>query len=309
MKHIEINIWKACNNNCLFCMSWITKNKVLWFEKIETLKNEIIKLNKKWYSSIWLLWWEPTIHPNFLEIINFAKEKWFKDIEVVSNWTKFDDKNYLTEAIKLWLTRISVSIHSINSKEEELLTWGILGILEKKINTIKNIIKATKNWKLKKELSVNIIISKINYKWIKKLILFLYKLWTRSFRLNFIQLEWNSTKNYEILALEYGEFTKYLYDIVSLHNKFENIKINFESIPWCYSWLNYEKFLKYSEQETDRKKDKISRNDIDLVSREIINQLNRRKELKWYINKCKNCFLKWDCEWIWNRYINYFKLK
>lgn len=309
MKHIEINIWKACNNNCIFCMSWITKNKILWFEKIETLKNEIVNLEKNGYKSIWFLWWEPTIHPNFLEIVNFAKINWFKNIEVVSNWTKFDDKKYLSEAIKSWLTRISISIHSIDWKEEELLTGGIWGILDKKINAINNIITEIKKWLLQKELSVNIIVSKINYKWIKKLILFLYKLWVKSFRLNFIQLEWNSTNNYEILALKYEEFNKYLNEIINLNDIYKDMRINFEAIPWCFSWLNYEKYLKYSEQMIDKEKDKISRNDIDLVSREIINQLDRRKELKWYIKKCKNCFLKWDCEWIWIRYINFFKLK
>lgn len=309
MKHIELNLWYLCNNNCLFCMSGITKTKLTKFEEFEVLKNEIINLKTKWYTSIWFLGWEPTIHPNFLEIVEFTKNNWFNNIEVVSNWLKFADKKFLINAIKSWITRIWISIHSINNKEEEILTWGIPGILVNKINAVKNIIDCYDKWLLNKEISISTVISKINYKGIKKLILFLYKIWVKSFRINFIQLEWNSTKNYDLLAIKYEEFEENFLDIIWLNKQFSDIRINFEAIPWCFSWLDYNEYLKYWEQNSDREKDKISRDDIDLKSRDIINQLDRRKELKWYLKKCDKCKIKWECEWIWRRYINFFKLK
>jgi MoaA/NifB/PqqE/SkfB family radical SAM enzyme len=309
MKHIEINIWKACNHKCIFCMSWLTRNDVLWFEDINHLKKEIIILYKKWYNSIWLLWWEPTIHPNFLELIQFLKLVWFKNIEVISNWSKFYDKSFLIKSIKNWLTRISISIHSSTEKDENILLWWVENALKQKIESIKNIIYLYNKWYLKRELSVNIVISKVNYKNIYNTILFLYNLWVKSFRINFIQLEWYSINNFDILALKYEDFKNYLIEIINLHNKYKNIRINFEAIPWCYTWLNYLDFIKYSEQQIDKEKDKISRDDIDLKSRDIINQLTRRKELKLYLKKCNNCFLKNNCEWLWKRYIEYFKLK
>lgn len=305
MKHIEINIWKACNHKCIFCMSWITRNKVLWFEKFETIENEIKKLSNLWYNSIWFLWWEPTIHPNFLEIILCAKNHNFENIEVISNGSKFTNKDFLSDSLKFWLTRISISFHSIIEKEESFLVWWINWVVNQKIEAIRNLLCFFNKWLLKKEISVNIVISKLNYKSIKKTILFLYKIWIKSFRLNFIQLEWYSTKNYDILALKYEDFKDDLLDILNLCNSYKDLKINFEAIPWCFSWLNYENFLKFSEQNIDREKDKISRDDINLTSRDIINQFNRRKELKVYLKKCNNCFLKWECEGIWKRYVDY----
>jgi len=307
MKHIEINIWKACNHKCIFCMSWITRNKVLWFEKLVNLKKEIKILKEKWYNSIWFLWWEPTIHPNFLELVSFTNKQWFQNIEVITNGSTFDDKTFLINSIKNGLTRISVSLHSINNKQEEELVWGVKNVLEQKIKSIKNILYLFNKWVLKKELSVNIVINKLNYRNIKKTIIFLYKLWVKSFRINFIQLEWYSIFNYEKLALTYEDFKKYFKEIIDLHKNFYDIKINFEAIPWCYSWLNYKDFLEYSEQDIDKQKDKISRDDIDLVSRNIINQLYWRRQKKVYLEKCKYCFLKWDCEWIWKRYVDYYK--
>jgi len=309
LKHIELNLWLWCNHKCIFCMSWAARWRVLLLEKYEVLKWEIEELSLKWYNSIWFLWWEPTIHTRFLDLIILAKGKWFKNIEVISNWSKFCDNKFLKQSVSNWLTRISISIHSINREEEAVLTGGIKNVLNEKVDAIKNIIRYNKEGFLKQEISVNIVVSKVNYKNIKKLILVLYKLWVRSFRLNFIQLEWYSVDNYDILALKYEDFKNYLISIISLHKKYTDIRINFEAIPWCYSWLNYEDFLKYSEQDIDREKDKISRDDIDLVSRDIMNQLDRRKELKVYLKKCDNCFLKWTCEWIWKRYVDYFKIK
>jgi len=289
-------------------MSWIARGKVIWFEKKEHLEKEISLLAIRWYNSIWFLWWEPTIHPYFLSLLLYAKEKWFENIEVISNASTFYNKEFLFQAITNWLTRISLSIHSHIWEKEEFLSWGIIGILDKKMQSLKNIIDFYENWFLKRELSVNLVINKINYKDIKETILYLYKRWVKSFRLNFIQLEWTSIKNYSLLSLKYEEFIPYLREILNLSKQYNNLKINFESIPWCFSWLNYSDFLKFSERKIDKEKDKLSRNDIDIISRDIINQKDDRKRVKDYITKCDYCFLKWDCEWIWKRYIDCFKI-
>jgi len=158
-------------------MSWLTRDKLLFFEEFNIVKNELLEFKKLWYNSIWFLWWEPAIHPNFLEIIRFANSLEFYNIEVISNWTKFDNKEFLLRAINNWLTRISISLHSIISGQEELLTWWIKWVLKIKLESIKNILYYYNKWFLKKELSINIVITKINYKVIKKTILYLYKIW------------------------------------------------------------------------------------------------------------------------------------
>ncbi|MDD3646543.1 MAG: radical SAM protein [Candidatus Gracilibacteria bacterium] len=309
MKHIEINIGKACNHKCIFCMSGITRNKVLGFESLTTIKNEINKVSLLGYNSIGFLGGEPTIHPNFLDIVLYAKSKNFINIEVISNGTKFDEYDFLEKSIKNGLTRFSISVHSIYEKEESILVGGIDGIVKQKIKSIQNLLEFYNKGILKKEISVNIVISKVNYKSIKKTILFLCKLGIKSFRLNFIQLEGYSTENYEKLAFKYEDFRIELLNILSLSKKYLDLRINFEAIPWCFSGLNYIDYLKFSEQKIDREKDKISRDDVNLISRDIINQLDRRKELKVYIRKCDKCFLKGECEGIWKRYVDYFKIK
>lgn len=307
-KHIEINIWKACNHKCIFCISWMTKNKVLWFESYETIVNEIKSFKDKGYTSLWFLWWEPTIHPKFLDFVLFAKDVWFENIEVISNGSKFDDKKFLNNAVKNGLSRISISFHSVDEDEEAILTWGISWIVRKKMKALVNILDLYRNWYIRREVSINIVISKLNYKSIKKTILTLYKLWVKSFRLNFIQLEGYSTLHYNILALRYEDFQEELSHILSLCRLYKDLKINFEAIPWCFTGLNYQTFIRHSEQKVDKQKDKVSRDDINLTSRDVIHQLGRRKELKRYLKKCDTCFLKKDCEWIWARYLKHFQI-
>lgn len=288
-------------------MSWITSNKLLWFESYETIESEITKLASMWYDSIWFLWWEPTIHPHFLDFISLAKSNGFKNIEVISNGSKFENYDFLKSAVVAGLTRVSISFHSIIGKQESLLTWWIDGIIKKKLRAVLNLLHVYNQWLIEKEISVNIVVSKVNYLTIKKTILALYKLWVKSFRLNFIQLEWNSTKNYSLVALKYEDFTEELSNILSLCKERSDLRINFEAIPWCFSWLDYETYHTHAEHKMDSEKDKVSRSDIDFVSRDIVDQFARRKELKGYLNKCKNCFLLNTCEGIWKRNINYFK--
>lgn len=308
MKHIEINLWLACNHKCIFCMSWMARNKVLWFEKKETIFSEIEQLFSKGYTSLWFLWWEPTLHPDFLDIVLYAKTRGFSHIEVISNGSKFCQKKFLSQAIENGITRISLSLHSLDEKEEAFLLGWIPAALSQKIESIRNIQSFISLWELRRELSINIVVTQKNYKSIKRTILGLLTLGVKSFRLNFVQLEWYSTHHYKDVAIRYEEFLPELKEILTLTLYSPQLKINFEAIPWCYSWLNYMNYLKFSEQNIDRQKDKISTDDQDSVTREIMSQLSRRKELKIYLQKCEHCFLKWECEWIWKRYADYFSI-
>lgn len=67
MKHIEINIWKACNNKCRFCMSafvWMDEKELTDFSEVAS---EIHKYANKWYTSIGFLGRDISIHPSILD--------------------------------------------------------------------------------------------------------------------------------------------------------------------------------------------------------------------------------------------------
>lgn len=305
MKHIEINLWKTCNHKCIFCMSWLTRFQVKWFEPKSQIIQELKTLSAAWYCSLGFLWWEPTLHPDFVEIVTIAKDFWFTNIEVISNGSKLHDSNFLNKIIAAGITRISISLHSHDPKVETFFTGWATSAWKEKINAIALVNKAYHKWLLNSEISINTVICQTNYKDLPKLSFLLHKLWVHSQRFNFIQLEWYSQTNIQEVALTYSDFKPYLKKLLLFWNRI-GVRMNFEAIPWCVSGLNYMDYSKHSESIVDQIKDNISTDDIDFISRKVTHQKTKRLLLKQYFSKCEHCFLKNDCEWIWKRYTDYF---
>ncbi len=92
MEKLEIDITYSCNLNCINCCrscSQAPENKHLTIDIIEKFIEDSDKKKKKW-KSIHVLGGEPTLHPNFIEIISLL-DKYFKkyspntELKVISN--------------------------------------------------------------------------------------------------------------------------------------------------------------------------------------------------------------------------------
>jgi radical SAM protein with 4Fe4S-binding SPASM domain len=89
---IFFEITRTCNLKCKWCyipdMMWDNMD-------MEKIRSIIDDAKDSWVISIQLLWWEPTLHPNFLEICKYIKSKWIS-VEAVSNWVKIT-KDYANQ--------------------------------------------------------------------------------------------------------------------------------------------------------------------------------------------------------------------
>lgn len=113
---IFLEITWICNLKCKGCY-------VPWFEgrnmNYEDITKLIDELKIAGVISIQLLWWEPTIHKNFVEICKYIKSKWIQ-LEMVTNW--FVVNQVLVDSIK-WL--VDFCAISIDGGEEihDYLRW------------------------------------------------------------------------------------------------------------------------------------------------------------------------------------------
>ena len=174
MKHIEINIWKACNNKCRFCMSAMVWEDEKQLTAKKMIFNEIEKYSKLAYNSIGFLWWDISIHPAIYDVIKFAKDNWYENINIITNWMLFDDYDKALQLVESWTTRVNISIHSHISTIEDYLTqikWWLI----RKLKAIDNFNILINKGILKSNLSINIVLNKLNYKNILETCIYFYK--------------------------------------------------------------------------------------------------------------------------------------
>ena len=99
-----------CNCNCFFCASdetnIITHDNEICFEDV---KRFLIKSPDKQHLII--SGGEPTIHKDFLKIVEFAK-RYYENITLLTNGIKFSDIEFLQRTIDMGVNRISIPFYT-----------------------------------------------------------------------------------------------------------------------------------------------------------------------------------------------------
>ena len=173
MAHIDLPLYNKCNNCCLMCTNptdfFSETNFSYYLQKnfLERLK----KINPKDLNEISLTGGEPTLHPDFFEILDFIKKHFPKsNITLLTNGRRF---YYINFAKNLWRHKnisIAVSLLGHNAITHDAIT-GTKGSFKQTISGLKNLIftKIDKSQKIE----IRVIACRLNLRFIPKIIKFL----------------------------------------------------------------------------------------------------------------------------------------
>lgn len=308
-EHLNINM--TCNQDCIFCILHRFHNNKQFSEQdtfegkslndIKKRLDEIIKYEE----NLTILGAEPTLRPDLLEIIEYAKEIGFKKIEICSNCLKMDDKEYVEKLKKSGLTTVVTSLHSDKPNICDEITQ-VKGSFDKIVNGIKNLFDSGI------DVRVTHVICSKNYKHLLDFVDF--------FKKNFpILPESVEMENISFLFLQspivieqepekkdivknmmpkFSDIENYLKQAMDFC--FENdIRFTVEGIPLCFL-KDYEFF---------------SVDTIEMCQEEIIfikNKNNKINYTKKYLdirskgNQCQFCVLNNYCTGPWQEYIQVY---
>ena len=305
LRHIELNIWKACNNRCIFCMSKNVPPEMLKLAEISYLKTRIKYYRDEWFNSIWYLWWDISIHPKIIEIIKYSKKIWFESINIITNAMLFDNCDFAKNIVEAWTTRVNISIHSHLSKIEDHLT-RVKWWLKRKLIAIDNFNYLYNIGVLKEHLSINIVVNKLNYTTIVETILYYYKIKNiNDIRLNFVWLSNWVKESWHDITLTYTDFLPYLKKLIYISIKY-NIRITFDTITPCIFYkidsINYDKLINKFLGEQFDVIDQIEHANIDDEKEKFKWKDKKKNILKIRKKTCKKCIYYNSCEWIWKEY-------
>lgn len=155
----------ACNNNCLFCLDKDAQADNQDFRPIVELKKEIKQAFANDYKKIILSGGEPTIHPQFLEIVKFCQDLGFERIQIITNGRMLAYPKFAKQTILNGINEVTFSLHGLDSQTHDYLV-GINGAYDQLIQGLNNIESADCI------INIDIVLNKKNIKQVYDIIKF-----------------------------------------------------------------------------------------------------------------------------------------
>ncbi len=106
---------RTCNNHCTWCYAKNTlgNSQIMDFENA---KIAIKELKKRGVKRIILIGGEPTIYPNFIQIIRYIRSNNML-VSIATNGRMFKDMRFATEVLSAGITTIDISLKAFSEEE------------------------------------------------------------------------------------------------------------------------------------------------------------------------------------------------
>ena len=239
--------WNRCNNNCVMCsnpskMYQNKKNSAFFakefiIEKIKKKREELIKTK----DSIQLTGGEPTIHPEFLDIIRkirfFLK---YNEIFIITNGRRLFYESFVRDLLEVENLTLQISLHGYSATTHDSVT-RVKGSFNQAIRGIANLIKYKNS---SQKIEIRIILTKKNYEIIDKIYEKIFRLFpsVESVVLIFHEIEGNCKKNADKIAVSHAECKKIVQRVTGKwSDKFKEFRLY--HFPLCTLNFNCWKYI------------------------------------------------------------------
>ena len=231
-RNVEINVGKACNNRCVFCLDGMPKMEDRSYIQFEKMKRELRTWRAEGHRSVGFLGGEPTTYPKIVQSVAYAKELGFTRIAIATNATKLRLPHFTDKLLEAGLTRITLSMHGHTPELEDKLT-RVPGNFEKKCTAIRYLQQKRAQGYLQDGLSINVVLNGWNYKHLLKMMKFFYEdMGLPDLRFNFVRPEGNAIGSKD-LTPRYTDVMPYVAKAIILNEHHFRKTLTFGGFPLC----------------------------------------------------------------------------
>lgn len=292
VKYADIKVGYDCNNDCIHCVIADQRKKAKELRGYENRTKdeyfeEILESKNNGCTSITVTGGEPTIRPDFIEIIKFAKEQNLR-VLLQSNARLFSSKTFL-EKSKNYIDAYMIALHGSKSEIHEQIT--------RTPNSFKQVISALENIvQITNQVGVKVVISNYNYKDLLNILKLVKSLGVEYVNIAFPHPNGNALDYFEEVVPKYSDIKIYIEECIEWAEQ-NNFILDFEAILPCA--LDKEYKLKYFLDM------KLHINQGELKQLDEItgdwNKLRVGSKKKGLI--CTRCIYNSFCEGYWKEYI------
>lgn len=296
IQRLEFYISYHCFDNCLFCSlgDQIRKFKGE-FVSCNDIQKKLIQFSRRRFNHVTFTGGEPTLHPDFIEILQFAKQLDYK-IFVGSIGGLFASKEFCRNTLP-YIDEICLSLHGHNAKLHNFHTRNKISfkILRKSLENIEEIPEGLYGL-------VNIVVTKYNFDFLEKIIDFVgYYSKIKQILISNLAPEGDGLHNFKELAMPITKMKEKIEKIVNLTQKQAKI-VRFFGLPLC-ALKNYENFSNDIWWSPRAGIDKWNRNGKTYLKTTLYYRPTRSR-IK--TKKCYNCLKQDVCGGIFKKYREIF---
>jgi radical SAM protein with 4Fe4S-binding SPASM domain len=281
-KRVDIKVGFLCNNNCKFCVQ--AHNRHLGNKTTEQIKQELLEARKT-CSEVVFTGGEPTIRPDILELVSYAKKLGFKTIQIQTNGRMLAYKKFCERLIDAGATEFSPALHGHIPELHDSLTRS-KGSFFQTIKGIKNLRE------LGQFILTNTVVVKQNYRFLEQISRLLLQLKVNQYQLAFVHPIGNAYTNYNEVVPRMSDAAPYIKKALQIGID-AGINVMVEAVPYCMM-QNYEEYLSehYIPETQIRGLNYFTDNWDDV----------RRLEGKNKFLQCVSCKYVFRCEGPWKEY-------
>jgi pyruvate-formate lyase-activating enzyme len=131
-----VRLTRTCNNHCLFCLdSGIVGEKI---RAVDEIRAEIDEGRRDGCERLILSGGEPTLHPDYLDLVAYGAGLGYSWVQTVSNGRMFSYSSFAARAVKSGLCEATFSMHGHEAKLHDRLV-GVKGAFDQAIKGMDNL--------------------------------------------------------------------------------------------------------------------------------------------------------------------------
>lgn len=272
---VIINVTYRCNNHCVFCA---VGNRLPEDQTLEHIKGVLDRYAADGVELLDLDGGEPTLHPQLLEIIEYARLQNFRTINITTNGRRLAYPDFARKLLASGITSLLVSLHGPDEEVHDAIT-GAPGSFAETMQGIRNILEFADD---ALDFGINTTLSVPNYERMGELVGSLVALGVKKFNFQFLTPFGRAAAE---LAPPPERAATIVRKVIEEHG--DQARIQVINLPYCY--------LPGLEEHVAQDLGKLSRNMV-FVTREEVNLYEYLSTSRAYAAECQRCLHKVGCD-------------